>query len=294
MNYQKCASQHFGSWAIEPKWFGQAVGLYRAGTLPKANLHDDEEDEEAKQKRLTLNVVDGVAVIPIVDQMTKGKSSFGGTSTIETRQLIREAARSDKVGAIMLHIDSPGGSVAGTKELADDLTMAGEHKPTFAHIDDLGASAALWVATQAQRLTANEAAAVGSIGVYAVVEDTSGMAKEEGIIVHVISTGENKGAFVPGTEVTDVQLAELQKQIDGLNAIFTAAIQKGTGMSKADVKAIADGRVFMAKEAKGLGLIDAVMSFEDAMGKAVTASDKHLRGRSNRARASQQRIKLAR
>jgi len=293
MNYQKCASQHFGAWAIKTDWFAQAINLYNAGTLPKANLHDEEEDEE-ERKRLELNVIDGVAVIPIIDQMTKGRSSFGGTSTIEVRSLIREAARSDQVGSIMLHIDSPGGSVAGTSELANDIQTASELKPVFAHIDDLGASAALWVAVQAGRVTANEAALVGSIGVFSVIHDTSKMAEEAGVVVHVVSTGGFKGAFEPGTEVTEEQLSEIQKIIDATGQLFSKAIQTGRGMSASEVKTVADGRVFMATEAKSLGLIDGVMSFESAMGNAVTAADKTLRSRSDRARASQQRIKRAR
>ena len=132
-------------------------------------------------------------------------------------------------------------------------------------IEDLGASAAYKAASQAGRLSANEPAFIGSIGVYQVVEDTSEMAEKMGVKVHVISTGEFKGAGVPGAPVTDAVLQDVQNEVDALNELFMKAVAKGRHMDIRTVRKLADGRVHIAAKAQSLGLIDAVESFDDAL-----------------------------
>lgn len=201
----------------------------------------------------------GVAVIGIQDFMMKGWSKYGGTSTVEARQQIRAAAQDGEVNSIMLLIDSPGGTVAGTQQLADEIATAATQKTVVAQVDDLMASAALWAGVQADQVFANRTAEIGSIGVFGVVKDTSRKAEMEGIKVHVISTGPYKG-FADGAPITPEQLAEYQREVNGLNEHFLQAIQQGRGMALADVKKLADGRVWIADEARALGLIDGVQS----------------------------------
>src|SRR5690606_31819803 len=126
--------------------------------------------------------------------MTKQGSSFGGASTVRTRRAIRSAAADKSVSAIMLLIDSPGGSVSGTSDLADDVANAKKKKPVYAYIEDTCCSAAYWVASQCSAIYANPTAIVGSIGTYMVVADYSRMAENAGVKVHCISTGKYKGA----------------------------------------------------------------------------------------------------
>lgn len=194
----------------------------------------------------------------------KGRSKFAGTDTLALRQKIRMAANNPRVNAIMLVVDSPGGTVAGTDELAEDVRAASQVKQVHAHIDDLGASAAFWVASQATRITAGRTSQVGSIGTMAIVADSSEAAKMEGIKIHVISTGAFKGAGVPGTVVTKEHLAELQQRVDDINEHFLAAVEAGRGMTRKEVTVVADGRVFVAQKAKEVKLIDEVMSLDEA------------------------------
>ena len=260
MDKTKCAAQHFGMWAIEPQWFSEAVASVRAGTYPTVDAATRKKDADEPR----LEVSGGIATITIVGHMTKGESSFGGASTVRTRQLVRDAVQAKSVEGIMLHIDSPGGTVAGTPELAEDVRAAATEKPLHAFIEDLGASAAFWVASQADRVSANAMAAVGSIGTVSVVEDSSEMAKNMGVKVHVVSTGAFKGAFMPGTQVTDAHLAHLQERVDDMNGHFLAAIRAGRGAKILDMDAVTDGRVFPAAKAMSLGLIDSVETIEQA------------------------------
>src|SRR5581483_9650939 len=106
--------------------------------------------------------------------LMKGQSSMGGTSTVMARRDIRQAVADQDVAGILLAIDSPGGTVAGTDDLAAEVRQARTSKPVWAAIDDLGASAAYWVASQTQRVTVNSPTAlVGSIGTLQVIRDLS-------------------------------------------------------------------------------------------------------------------------
>jgi signal peptide peptidase SppA len=207
----------------------------------------------------------GIAVIPIMGPMVKGGGKNGEADSVEIRRSLRAAVQDTAIGGIMLVIDSPGGTVAGTDELARDVRSASEVKPTAAHIEDLGASAAYWVASQAGTITANHTAEVGSIGTMAMVEDSSGAAKADGIVVHVVSTGAYKGAFSPGTEITPDHLAYLQEQANALNTHFMTAVSKGRKVGMSRVETWADGRAWIASTAKDMGLIDGVTRLDDAM-----------------------------
>lgn len=256
---KECFSNHLGLWMVEPSWMKQAITMIKSGRWqPLAAGHEDNKNG----KRRSFAVSKGTAIISIFGPMMKFESKFGGVSTLAVRKQIREAANDSRINAILLHIDSPGGHVAGTKELADDVISANAKKPVFAHIDDLGASAAFWVASQARQIFANTMAQVGSIGTVAVVEDTSEAFEKAGIKVHVISTGKFKGSFVDGTEITKAQLEEAQKRIDGINEHFLDAIKAGRNIDDKQLREIADGRIFDAAQAKELGLIDGVQSLD--------------------------------
>jgi signal peptide peptidase SppA len=260
---RKCASQHFGAWAIEPKWFKAAIDAVRAGTWkpePAADYGDDDEgDDEPGYK-----VVNGVAIICIDGQMSKRGSSFGGCSTVETRKAVRAAADDWMVRSIILHICSPGGTVSGTSDLADDVLAARGKKPVFAYIADMGCSAAYWVASQCERIYANTTAVVGSIGTYTVLEDDTGFSEQMGIKYRVVSTGEYKGLGADGA-VTDKLVADVQREVDELNAPFLAAVTNGRAGKIADVPAIADGRAHVGEQARQLGLIDEIASLDAAI-----------------------------
>ena len=276
----ECYANHMGPWLMETRWLSNAVNAINAGAW-QAREHDDEEELRRMRR---LNVQDGVAMIPVAGPMMKERSKFGGTSTILTRRLVREAASTDRVKAIMLHIESPGGSVDGTQELAHEVARANAAKPVFAHIADIGASAAYWVASQARRITANQTASVGSIGVVGVIEDSSKAAEEAGFTVHVISSGEFKGAGAPGTEITQDMLDHWQAIVDGTHEIMASEIASGRRMSRRRVDESADGRVFLSDDALQRGLIDGVADFDEAFAAVVRQVKRDENKRNRRAR----------
>jgi signal peptide peptidase SppA len=186
------------------------------------------------------------------------------TSTADLRRQFRNALRDPDVKGGMMLIDSPGGTVAGTDELASDIKAFAKQKPLHAHGEGVIASAAYWLAVQASRVSATRLTDVGSIGVVASVYDESGMYEAAGIKVHVISTGPDKGAFIPGTEVTGEQLEMIQSEVDDIFATFKAEVRKGRSMSDAQFGKVSSGRTWVGTKAVELGLIDAVEGVDDA------------------------------
>jgi signal peptide peptidase SppA len=181
------------------------------------------------------------------------------TSTEAVRAELQAALESDRVESIVLDIDSPGGTVDGTAALAADVLAMRDLKPITTRVDDLMASAALWVGSQADEIHIGPSAAVGSIGVYAVVDDKSRQFENKGITTHVVSSGTQKGAFVEGSHVTEKQLGELQRNINTYTKLFVEAVSEGRGL---DASELATGQMWIGKEAVELGLADAVVGSE--------------------------------
>lgn len=207
-----------------------------------------------------------IAIISASGTLMKSASSMGGTSTVQLRRDISSAANDPSISGILLAIDSPGGTAAGTYELGGAVRRAADTKPTWAFIEDLGASAAYWMASQASQIyAANPMTQVGSIGTYWTIYDTSAMLEKDGVKVHHFATGPLKGAGAYGTPMTEEQAAHFQAQVDQMQTHFDDAVRYGRNMSRNELAAVKTGGVFGAKEAMGLKLIDGIKSLEQVL-----------------------------
>lgn len=277
--------QYFGPWAIMRDaldsrlrtldWSAMSNHIRLAGVAQRRNtprpLYEDR---------------DGVAVVELFGTMTKyGSSLSGAPGSQDLAGAIGELAGRDDVRAIVLRIDSPGGTVAGTGDLADAVHAAAQRKEVVAVIEDLAASAAYWVASQATSVVANPSAYVGSIGAYTVLRDWSGADAARGVRTHVVRSGRYKGVGEPGAPIDTDDLADVQRVVDAAHGLFVAAVARGRGtrLSGDQLEDLADGRVWIAGEAVGLGLIDQVGTFETVMGGLVPAKPQQKQQRSVRA-----------
>jgi protease-4 len=209
--------------------------------------------------------VDGtIAMIPIsgilMKQVPSWMAFFGidGTAYSDIRDLVNQAADAKQVTAIHLVVDSPGGTVAGVADAAAAIRSARKQKPVTAHVQDLAASAAYWLTAQAERITADLNAEIGSIGVYTVYDDFSRFVANAGVVVHVIASGEHKGMGVFGAAITPAQIAAVREVIDGIAANFRDAVASGRGLSAAEVELLSTGQLWEAKAALAHKLIDGI------------------------------------
>lgn len=187
----------------------------------------------------------------------------------DIRQKINSAMINPDVASIMLRVESPGGTVSGLHEAAEAIRLAAQSKPVVAHIHSIGASAAYWLAAQANEIYISHNSEVGSIGVYTVMQDLSAMAAGMGIKVIVIRSGELKGG-ADGEAISDKQIAAMQKIIDQLAVSFKRAVASGRRMAMDVVDALATGEVWLPGEAVELKLVDGVGDFSAATVAAST------------------------
>lgn len=280
--------QYFGIWAIEEMAFGamwRYVASLDLATHVARNSAMEGNPRQHAQARTDEQSADGqrIAMIAIRGMLTKqGSSVSDAGSTIAIRKAIRDAAGDGNVDAILLVFDSPGGVVSGVADLAADVRSARSQKPVFAFVEDLCASAAYWIASQCDRVFANQyTAQIGSIGTYLALYDYSKQAEKEGVRAVVIKSGHYKGAGFPGTEVTEEQQAAWQQVVDGLQAQFSEAVSSGRSIALATVRVLADGRVHLAADAQSLGLIDGVQSLETTIAQLAAESRNRTLSHSN-------------
>jgi signal peptide peptidase SppA len=263
-------------WAILPDKLTELVSVlaFRASgqTLSadeiRARIGGDPEAPAAATKR------GAVAVIPIrgviAHRMGGMDESSGGTSAERVGLMLKAIAADDSIGTIVYDIDSPGGTVPGVQELAAQMFALRGKKTQIAQVNSLAASAAYWLASQADEIVSIPSGTAGSIGVFTAHQDMSEALKAEGVNVTLISAGKYKVEGNPFEPLSDETKAVIQERVDTAYAQFVKDVARGRGVSVADVRGgYGEGRALGAKDALAAGLIDRIGTMEDTIGRAV-------------------------
>lgn len=184
-----------------------------------------------------------------------------------SRRIIDELlqAQADfNVKAIVLRINSPGGSVVGSDEIYQALRDE-INKPVIVSMGELAASGGYYIAAGADRIMANPATFTGSIGVILSVTHVENLLSKVGVDVTIIKSGELKDELSPYREMTEEERALWQGIIDEAYEQFVGVVTEGRGMSRDKVRELADGRVYTGRQALELGLIDNLGNLPDAI-----------------------------
>lgn len=211
---------------------------------------------------------DGTTLVIGLYGLLTPRGSLFGTSTQAFAEQVRRAADDDRVGAIVLDVDSPGGFVYGTEEAAAAVFEARNKKPVVAVANSMAASAAYWIASQASALYGAPGSDVGSIGVYSVHMDYSRALDAEGVTVELISAGERKVEGNPYRPLTDEGRANMQIEVNESYREFLQAVARGRGEQVQTVAggSWGQGASVNAKRAAGVGMIDGVMTMREVLG----------------------------
>lgn len=217
----------------------------------------------------------GVAVIPLAGPLSKRRTFFsfffGGTSTAWFSQVFRAALADPDVEAVVLDIDSPGGTVSGTEAAAAMVFDARAVKPVVAFGNGLMASAAYWIGSAASRVMVEKTADVGSIGVVMVHTEFSRMNEMDGIRRTVMTAGRYKAVGNSAEPLTEEGRKIIQAELDTVYDLFTQDVARNRGVDIDTVRAeMADGRVFIGQQAVDAGLADAVGGIDDAVDLALS------------------------
>jgi protease-4 len=213
------------------------------------------------------NILGGnIAVVPIKGVISTGEGSdmFGGkgTPSEDIVDWIKSADKDEKTKAILLEIDSPGGSPVASEEIATAVKNA--NKTVVAVIRETGASGAFWVASAADYVFASRMSLTGSIGVTGSRLEFAGLLKDYNVTYRQLSSGKYKDAGSPWKEMNPEEQTLFQKMLDDIYADFINAVAENRNLPVDRVKELATGFVLTGAQAKELGLVDAIGNKEDA------------------------------
>lgn len=215
-----------------------------------------------------------VAVLPVFGvishRMNMMQDISGGVSVEKLTNDIRELLSDDSVSAIVLQIDSPGGSVNGIKELTDEIYNARGIKPIIAVADSLAASAAYSIASAADEVVVTPSGSVGSIGVYCAHMDYSKMEDQVGRKTTLISAGKYKVEGNPFEPLSESARDALQQDVDEHYRMFVDSVARNRGASSEAVRnGYGEGRVLSAEKAVAAGLADRVATLDAVIAELI-------------------------
>jgi protease-4 len=182
----------------------------------------------------------------------------------DRNRAIAEAARDPEVTALLVRIDSPGGTVVGGESLYRELRAAAAYKPVVAVMSELAASGGYMVALAAEHIVAREGTITGSIGVLMQTTDVTGLLGKLGIATEAIKSSPLKAVPSPFEPLTDQGRAATRLLIDDMYDMFVDMVAERRQMDRTQAARIADGRVYTGRQAKALGLVDALGGEEEA------------------------------
>ena len=208
---------------------------------------------------ISLSFGDKIGVIPIQGVI------HDSDKIVE--QLI--AFRNDKhIKAIILKINSPGGGVGPSQEIYSETRRTMKKKRVIAALGSLAASGGYYIASATDKIVANPGTLTGSIGVIMEFIRFEELLNKIGIEMRVIKSGEFKDIGSPNRKMTDREKKMLMTLIEDIRNQFVTAVSQGRNLPREEVLKIADGRIFSGRQAKTLGLVDALGNFQDAVAMA--------------------------
>ena len=186
----------------------------------------------------------------------------GSRATIERIHTLRDDA---SVKAIVLRIDSPGGTVGPAQEIYEELIKLQKHKPVIASMGSVAASGGYYIAAGTQKIFANPGTITGSIGVLIEVANFEELLGKIGLRSEVIKSGQFKDTLSPARTMETDERTLIQAVIDNIHNQFVDAIAKGRSMPREKVLALADGRILSGEQALAAGLVDKLGNLYDAI-----------------------------
>jgi len=181
-------------------------------------------------------------------------------------KLIEKARRDSTVKAVVLRVNSPGGSVLASEKIKHELDLLGEVKPIVASYGSYAASGGYWISNNCDKIFTNKTTLTGSIGVFGLIPDVSGTLKS---IAHVniesVNSHKHSDMLNGMRPFDDAEHNYMYRSIDNIYKLFLATVSEGRGISEAEVDAVGQGRVWTGSDALGIDLVDEIGTLEDAL-----------------------------
>ena len=240
----------------------------------KLNIDEDEDintvslSKYAKTHKPSKKVKskNEIAVIYANGSIVSGKSKDGTMGSETISKAIRTARLDDDVKAIILRVNSPGGSALASDIMWREMVLAKEAKPVVVSMGNVAASGGYYIACAADKILADEKTITGSIGVFGVVPNAKGLMNNKlGITFDRVKTNKHADLMSVFKPLTAQERDIIQIGVEKIYDDFITKVADGRGMTKAAVDSIGQGRVWMAKDALKIGLVDEIGGLEKAI-----------------------------
>jgi protease-4 len=199
---------------------------------------------------------DKIAVVFAEGDIVDGEGDEGQVGSIEFSKAIRKARLDEKVKALVLRINSPGGSALASETIWREVMLTKKVKPVIVSMGNVAASGGYYIAAPADTIVASPNTITGSIGVFGLFFNAKEMVNKIGVTVDTVKTNPYADIMTSSRAVTAQEREVIQGEIERIYDNFITRVAEGRHMSKADVDSIAQGRVWSGVDAKRLGLVD--------------------------------------
>ncbi len=213
---------------------------------------------------------DKIAIIYVEGVITGGRGQAGlwgdGGGTDSVIRQIQSARDDQEVRAVVIRINSPGGSAPASQEVGEELKkLRATGKVVVASMGDIAASGGYWIAALCDKIYANPGTITGSIGIYIPYANWQELFKKIGIHGEKIKSGPHKDMLSPERPITDKERAIVQEMVDDLYEQFVAVVAEGRKIDPTRVRQLADGRIYTGRQARVAGLVDEMGTMEEAV-----------------------------
>ncbi|MGB8326569.1 MAG: signal peptide peptidase SppA [Steroidobacteraceae bacterium] len=218
------------------------------------------------EKRLEPDGTPKVAVIVASGEILDGEQPPGTVGGDSTAELLREARIDDQVHAVVVRVDSPGGSVLASEQIYRELQAVKQSgKPVVISMGDVAASGGYYISAPADQIWASPSTITGSIGIFAAIPNFSRTLAKLGVTVDGVGTTALSGALRLDRPLTHEARTLLQSSVEHGYEEFLTRVATGRGRTRDEIDTIAQGRVWAGVDARRLGLVDRLGSFDDAV-----------------------------
>ncbi|WP_420467970.1 signal peptide peptidase SppA [Panacagrimonas sp.] len=225
---------------------------------------------DQKRKKSARRAASDIALVVVQGEIVDGLGERGQAGGDTVSELLEDARRDEEVAAVVLRIDSPGGSVWASEQIRRQvLALKAAGKPVVASMGSVAASGGYWVAMDADQIWAHPTTITGSIGIFGLVPTIDEPMAKLGISTDGVGTTSLAGAFRIDRPLSDEVKAIFQTEIERGYREFIDGVAAGRKLDPAKVESIAQGRVWSGDDAKGFGLIDAFGGLEPAAAAAA-------------------------
>jgi protease-4 len=249
-------------WDEVQKFFREKTSAWRPVELGR---YVKEHVQNFGLEKIAVVHATGVIVVGQSDSDTDG--SIMGSESVSSD--LRRAREDSTIKAIILRVDSPGGSAVASEIIRREVVLAQKQKPVVVSMSDVAASGGYWIAMSADKIIADPGTLTGSIGVVFGKFNISGLYGLLGMSTDQLTTSENATFLSETQSFTPAQRATVQKFMREIYDSFTQGVADGRKMKVVDVDKIARGRVWTGTQGKGLGLVDEIGGFDRALKMAL-------------------------